>query len=228
MNKLVAALALLHLLLAETACQSQREPSPRRDAAVQHHQSRSSDFDSYVLALSWAPAFCAQEGGRRNSRECDSDRSVGFVVHGLWPQRDTGRPVEYCGDVPPLSHAIVDDMLGIMPDRALIQHEWRTHGSCSGLSSREYFSDIRQAFAEIRIPAQFSHPTASRTVSTARTERDFEAESGFDRTPAVRIACRGGELTEVRVCLSRNLQPIPCGPGVRECRESRVLLRGVR
>ncbi len=226
MNKLPAVLALL--LLAGTACQSPRESLPRRDAAVQRHQSRTAEFDSYVLALSWAPAFCAQEGGPRSSRECDPGRSVGFVVHGLWPQRDSGGPVEYCGDVPPLSHAIVDDMLRIMPDRGLIQHEWRTHGSCSGLSSREYFSEIRQAFAKIRIPDEFSHLTASRTISTAQTERDFEVEGGFDGTPAVRIGCRGGELTEVRVCLSRSLQPIPCGPGVRDCRESRVLLRGVR
>jgi ribonuclease T2 len=33
---------------------------------------------------------------------------------------------------------------------------------------------------------------------------------------AMTVACSRGELSEVRVCLTRSLQPRPCGVGVRD------------
>jgi ribonuclease T2 len=42
-------------------------------------------------------------------------------------------------------------MLAFMPDAGLIQHEWRTHGSCSGLSAEEYFTEVKRAAEKVRI-----------------------------------------------------------------------------
>jgi ribonuclease T2 len=50
-------------------------------------------------------------------------------------------------------------MLDIMPDETLIQHEWTTHGTCSGLSAGEYFNLLRRAYISIKIPAQFAAPS---------------------------------------------------------------------
>jgi ribonuclease T2 len=192
-----------------------------------HQQAQTGDFDSYLLALSWAPAFCAQEGSSRSARECDARRHVGFVVHGLWPQRDGGDFLEYCKSVPPVSHAIVEDMLSIMPERSLIQHEWRAHGSCTGLSARDYFAAVRRAYSRVSVPRQFESRGHRVTTGPAEVERLFQTAGGLGEAAGIRVACKGGELTEVRICLSRGLEPIPCANNVRECQAARVLIRPI-
>ena len=54
-------------------------------------------FSYYLLSLSWAPDFCAQPGKGSDPAECGTGKKIGFVVHGLWPQGDTGRGPENCG-----------------------------------------------------------------------------------------------------------------------------------
>ena len=218
--------SLIFVLLALTLTISGCQDSGR---AAQQPPVRAANFDFYVLSLSWAPAYCAHAGENRSSRECDPHRAVGFVVHGLWPQRnDDGRLLEFCAHVPPVSHAIVEDMLDIMPDRSLIQHEWRAHGSCSSLPPREYFATVRRALARVKIPSVFPPHRRPMRVSPSDIERDFESSTGIADAQSVRIGCRDGEFTEVRVCLSKSLQPVPCGPSVRECRQSSLLVRAIR
>ena len=101
-------------------------------------------FDYYQLTLSWAPEFCATQGSNRTSSECDPKRHYGLVVHGLWPQNDNGSWPHNCTSAQPVSNEIVREMLPIMPARGLIQHEWATHGTCSGLSTQDYFSHVQQ------------------------------------------------------------------------------------
>jgi len=225
MSPTFAVWVLLLAALAMSACRGtqQQRTEQRRDIS-QRPVLPKNNFDYYVLALSWAPAFCAHQTERSYFRECDPRRSVGFVIHGLWPQNDTGRPLEYCKEVHPLSHDIVDDTLGIMPDRSLIQHEWRAHGSCSGLSSREYFATVRRAAAKVKIPERFAPRSRRIRISPAQIEQELQSDSGFT-VPATRVACRNGELTEIRVCFSKSLDPVPCGPSLPECREPRVFLR---
>ncbi len=210
----MAALCCAALL---TSCQS-RGGTNHRDSALP------GDFQYYVLSLSWAPAFCAAHGGGP-PRECDPKRHIGFVVHGLWPELDYGKPLEFCRSVPPVTAAVVESALSLLPDRALIQHEWRAHGSCSGLTAREYFAAVRRATGKIKIPASFVRPTSSREMSPSEIEHQFAAASHFGSVPAIHIQCRNGELTEVHVCLGRDLEPEPCGQNRRDCASTRILVR---
>ena len=47
-------------------------------------------FDFWVLALSWSPGFCETSTAARGSDQCEPGRRLGFVVHGLWPQYESG------------------------------------------------------------------------------------------------------------------------------------------
>lgn len=219
MRGLLIACLLALTLTSFGGCKGRQEEHARR----QH--GRPGDFDSYVLALSWAPAFCAETSSHRTFRECDVHRHTGFVVHGLWPQSSDGGTLEYCGRVAPVSYAIVEQMLNIMPDRELIQHEWRVHGSCSGLSPREYFGAIKTAYSRVKIPGAFRSGKEMRT-DPKRVQQLFQT-SGAATPGAVRVACHQGELTEVRICLSRNLEPIPCSNELRECPASSLFVRGI-
>ncbi len=174
-------------------------------------------FDYYVLSLSWAPDFCAAPGGYKDPRECGPGRRLGFVVHGLWPQANQGRGPENCGSVSPVSAAIVNLMLNFMPGASLIQHEWRTHGSCVGVTADVYFASVRQARNAVSIPAAFTSLTQSTQETAAQIEAQFAAANPKFPTSAFRATCTRGELQEARVCFDRNLNPQACTQSAGEC-----------
>ena len=66
------------------------------------------EFDYYLLTLSWAPEFCATNPNGRTSAECASNKHMGLVVHGLWPQDNDGKWPESCSTTPPVASATVD------------------------------------------------------------------------------------------------------------------------
>src|SRR4051794_15572629 len=130
-------------------------------------------FSYYLLSLSWAPDFCAQPNAPKDSAECGPGHKLGFVVHGLWPQGDAGRGPENCGNASPVSQSLVQAMLKYIPTASLIQHEWKTHGTCSGLATADYFAAVRNARDSVTIPAQFTSPAQSQSLSPAKIEAAF-------------------------------------------------------
>jgi len=187
------------------------------------------EFSYYLLSLSYAPDFCGQPQGDKDFRECGTGRRVGFVVHGLWPQGETSRGPERCGPASPVSRAIVQATLNYIPTESLIQHEWATHGTCTGLSAADYFAALRKARDSIKLPADLNQPSHTMSLSPAGIESEFAAANpGFPRA-AFRTSCyRDGELQEVRVCLSKDLSPRACGPTAGECTAAKVTLLPVR
>jgi ribonuclease T2 len=130
---------------------------------------RASAEDSYLLALTWQPGFCAAEA-HAASAECKLARQdkPRLVLHGLWPDWDVNgdgkrnADDDFCipGDynrnsmmaldkgswlkLPPmtLSEASSNDLTTAMPGTAsgLDRHEWWKHGTCSALPPDEYFA----------------------------------------------------------------------------------------
>jgi ribonuclease T2 len=212
--------AIVCLLLAGAACETQ----PRSRSG----QDTSGGFDYYVLALSWAPAFCAHVAGNRSAGECAAGRELGFVPHGLWPEHETGRPLENCAPVPPLTAEIVQQMLPLMLDAALIQHEWNTHGSCSGLIAEDYFAMLRRATEKIQVPEVYRSLHHTTETNPGDIERRFAAVNHLRGPSAIRVQCRAGEVREVRICLTKNLQPRPCSWRMRDCRAGELFMRPLR
>jgi ribonuclease T2 len=171
-------------------------------AKAQDHQA---DFDFYVLALSWSPSFCRSEAGEENPRQCDGDTPYGFIVHGLWPQFERGYP-EYCPTRYPdrVPREMGEPYFDIMPGMGLIGHQWRKHGTCTGLSPADYLETTREAFERVTIPEIFGGDEPLRD-----TPEDFEA-AFIAANPAleetgIAATCRSGDLAEIRICLTRDL-----------------------
>ena len=174
-------------------------------------------FSYYLLSLSWAPDFCAQPGKGSDPAECGTGKKVGFVVHGLWPQGDTGRGPENCGPAGAVSAGIVLTMLSYIPTQSLIQHEWTTHGTCSGLSVEDYFAAVRKARDSVTIPAEFQAPAKAQQLSPAAIERAFAAANPGFPAAAFRTSCTSGALQEARICFSKSLAPQACTTSAGEC-----------
>ncbi len=195
----VAALALAAGLLSSPAAAETRGGTPGA-------------FDFYVLALSWSPGFCALEGDRKEREQCQPGAGLGFVVHGLWPQYERGYPTSCGADRSP-SRIALDEARKVLPSEGLARHQWRKHGTCSGLDPAAYFRATGEARARVTIPERFRDARAGQTVSPVEIERAFSAANPGLRSDMMAVSCRRGMLQEVRVCLDRNLK------GFIACRE---------
>jgi ribonuclease T2 len=210
-----AFVALLLTPLAATA-QDQRQDTPGQ-------------FDFYVLSLSWSPSFCAAAAERRRGREANAQcgvRPYSFVVHGLWPQYENGFP-QYCQlPAPRLDRSIVRSMLDLMPAPHLIFNEWDRHGTCT---PRAYFETVRKARAAVKIPPDYTDVQEPLSVTPADVEDAFiKANPGLSPR-AIAIDCARKRLTEVRLCLSKDLQFRDC-PGIarRSCRRNQLVMPPTR
>lgn len=185
------------------------------------------DFDYYVLAMSWSPQHCATKGA--NDRlQCGEGREYGFILHGLWPQYEQGWP-EDCS-TRTVSRDTIDEMLPIMPSPGLIRHEWSKHGTCSGLTAPQYFAKARDAYNRVRIPNPFKSPRERITFSPASIRKEFTRATPGLPENAVAVLCTGRFVQEVRVCMTKDLQPRKCSDEVarNQCNLSEIIFRPVR
>lgn len=218
MNRSWARLALLAGLIAVSAYVADRqrrgpelETLQSSPAAVNATSNKRQGFDFYVLALSWSPSYCEMKGGGADPEQCGARKPIGFTVHGLWPQYERGFPQDCAAGGPGgVDRAILRDIENAMPSDSLARHEWRKHGACSGLPQQAYFKAVRDAFAKIRIPGPYSNVDARRSVAPKRVEADFlAANPGMDANGFAAI-CDQGDLTEVRICMTKELTFRPC------------------
>jgi ribonuclease T2 len=219
--------------------------------AQDRRQNEVGQFDFYVLSLSWSPSFCAaseerggdrpapqqqsqqqqspqQQSPQQQSQQC-GERPYSFVVHGLWPQYEKGFP-EFCQvPAPRLDRNIVSSMLDMMPAPRLIFREWDRHGTCSGLSARAYFDNVRKARAVVKIPEEYLEPKAPREVTPDEVEDAFvKANPGLTRA-AVAVSCDSKRLNEVRVCLSKEFHFRDCADVEQHtCRRDKLVMPPVR
>jgi ribonuclease T2 len=188
-------------------------------AAPAGAQDRAGDFDYYVLSLSWQPAWCAEK--QETSGSCRTGGAVGFTMHGLWPQYERGWPSDCPTDARDPSRSQTRAMADIMGSPGLAWHEWKKHGRCSGLSSDAYFALSREAWDKVNMPPAFRKVTRALRVKPRAIEAAFMAVNPDLRPDAVSIKCKDGRITEVRICMDRDLEFRICSPQVRrECETS--------
>ncbi len=188
----------------------------------------SGDFDYYVLALSWSPNWCDREGHAKGSPQCDATRDFGWILHGLWPQYERGWP-DYCKtNQRAPSRADTAAMADIMGTSGLAWHQWKKHGVCSGLSSGDYYALSRDAFAKITRPAVFRKLTKDYTLPASVIEDAFLAENPDLDPDMLTVTCKSNQIQEVRICLTKKLEPRTCGADViRDCSLEDALFKAI-
>ena len=179
---------------------------------------RSGDFDYYVMSLSWSPNWCAQTGDARGDPQCGAGTGLSFTLHGLWPQNEAGYPAYCRTSARDPSRSDTAAMADIMGGSGLAFYEWKKHGRCSGLQARDYFGSARQAYKSVMIPDVFKGLDRDVNLPASVVEDAFiEANPGLARDQ-ITVTCDRGMIGEVRLCLTRDLQPRQCGTNVvRDC-----------
>lgn len=173
-------------------------------------------FDYYVLALSWSPNWCQLEGRARNSPQCDQD--FGWVLHGLWPQYEQGWPSDCRTSTRNPSRSDTAAQADLFGSSGSAWHQWNKHGRCSGLSSRDYYRLAGQAYDGITRPRVFRQLNDPVRLPASVVEEAFLRDNPDLSADGVTVTCRDGAIQEVRICLTRDLSPRPCGADVaRDC-----------
>ena len=184
-------------------------------------------FDYYLMSLSWSPSYClvhpdeAEQCGRHG---------FGFVLHGLWPENRNGSWLQHCDTDTAPDVATIEHALAFMPSRHLVEHEWQTHGACTGLDPKAYFELADRAFARVRIPTELQTPRSPPTMSADEILRGFmDVNPGLGENMLSVVCHDGGELVEVRICLDRDLSPQACAGRTRSsCRHGNLRIPAAR
>ena len=180
---------------------------------------------TYVLALSWEPAFC---GGHSDKPECQGAASRSSArslsLHGLWPQ-PRGRA--YCNvdgslmqtdkahawdrlPEPEISAGTRQRLAAVMPgvESGLQRHEWIEHGTCSGMPADAYFSraiNLAEQVNTSSVPAAFVG-NVGRPLSADAIRAAFDQAFGPGAGARVTVLCQGGgngrRVTELYVALA--------------------------
>lgn len=194
------------------------EKQPEKVAAAARAPAAASTgpaFDFYLLALTVHAAFCAD--GHAGKPECRARPSRPLAIHGLWPEKLEPRSYPHDCPAPPLAldGALALELEPFMPGMAdgLHEHEWREHGSCSGLDDDVYFRDTLELARALDLALTARLTTLAGQETSAAVLRDtaevFQPGIGATFTLHCRTL-RGSPrpvLMEVRQCVDND------GPG---------------
>jgi ribonuclease T2 len=206
-------------------------PAKKKTAAPSPTSSLSfGDFDYFVLSLSWAPEFCS---ANNDPQECAIGRKLGFVLHGLWPQYKVGYPSSCTTEKLPAD--VRAEFTDIFPNDKLISHEWEKHGTCSGLSPRDYLHLSKQIKESVVIPAAYKKPAEPFRVTVAELKSAFVQANPSLSEGSLELACSGSGryLSELYVCFAKDGSPTSCGSDVhktalKSCAQKDFLVRNTR
>ncbi|NML61207.1 ribonuclease [Massilia sp. RP-1-19] len=187
-------------------------------------------FDYYAVALSWSPSYCAT---RNDPDQCAIGRRLGFVLHGLWPQHERGYP-ENCS-TEKLPRHVKDKYSSLFPSERLAEHEWKKHGSCSGLDPAGYFVLSGKLKSQVAIPPAFQQPSSPVRVSYGEFVQAFKrANPKLQQYSVLPFCAAGGRfLREVHVCYNKRGESRSCSEGqikrsYSSCRQESFVLQNVR
>jgi ribonuclease T2 len=178
--------------------------------------------DTYVLALSWQPGFCAGRAGRADCRVA-SQESLHLTLHGLWPEWDQNGDGkrngedDFCvsGDfnrkiivrqdsgnwltLPPVGLPLFDSYVleEAMPGTVvgLDRHEWWKHGTCSGLGAENYFATSVALLRDVERSslARLLTDKAGATIKRRLLLDAFEDDFGRGSARALALDCSKGD-----------------------------------
>jgi ribonuclease T2 len=221
MRKLSVLVALIALTIVSVGMSDAWEAR----SGKQRGDSVAGGFDYYLLTLSWSPTFCLTH---RENEQC-SGKGYGFVLHGLWPQYANGGWPQSCPPRVALSPAERARGLMVFPTRKLLEHEWTKHGTCSGLGASAYLELADKAVSAVRIPEKLQPLSTSYYFQAQEIARLFRQSNPGIPANGIAIICKGPELSEVRVCMGKDLAFAACGKGVKnQCRSADIRVPAVR
>jgi ribonuclease T2 len=86
---------------------------------------------------------------------------------------------------------------------------------------KAYFGLVRKAWQEVTIPPTYQSGTQPAMLTPDAILQSFAQANPAFPASSILLNCANNRLTEVRICLAKDLSPIPCR-GVQSCRANAV------
>jgi ribonuclease T2 len=169
----------------------------------------------YVYAYSWTPGFCH---GQYYPGCADPLPywTTNFTIHGLWPQYATSGYPASCTTEPfdtTIPQQIGEDkMIQYWPDvqydvnspsyDSFWEHEWTKHGTCSGLSQLDYFSQALDLTTRIPTPS-ILYDSIGKNMSADVLRQ------GFGGANYVALQCKNQILNGAYTCWGQASNQVP-------------------
>lgn len=235
MRSICGGLALVLMCLSGVSAKD-KAPWPSEVFNAPERRHVPGQFDYYVLALSWSPTHCMTASPGRDDTQCArrNGRRFGFILHGLWPQYERGYPTRCRTQWKPfVPEPVIAAMRDVTPSRGLVIHEYREHGTCSGLKPGSYFALARNFFGRVKIPKQFQNPFEMQFASQREVEQAFMQANPGLKPDMFAVTCSdyGNRLKEVRICMTRDGRFRTCSPSGfprKTCRDRKLHVPPVR
>lgn len=200
--------------------------------AIAQNRGTPGKFDFYVLTLSWSPDYCATNK-KPDGQQCNSGKKLGFVLHGLWPQYQTGYPANCSTQkLPP---ALKQQFPDLYPSAKLYDHEWEKHGTCSGKTPKEYLALSQQLKGSVVIPTAYNRPSQPFRTTIKDLKSTFVSANNQLRTDGIAPYCSGSGrfLKEVFFCYAKDGKAGVCSAEIlrnsqKSCGQANFLVRNVR
>ncbi|MNI76011.1 Ribonuclease T2 family protein [compost metagenome] len=117
----------------------------------------------------------------------------------------------------------------LYPSRKLLEHEWAKHGTCSGLGADGYLEASDKALGAVSIPEQLQPLSTTHYFTAADITRMFRQSNPQIPADGIVVICNGPQLSEVRVCMDKDLAFASCGKGVKtQCRAGDIRVPPLR
>jgi ribonuclease T2 len=98
------------------------------------------------------------------------------------------------------------DYLDIVPTMGLIGHQWRKHGSCSGLSQADYLEDAAcSARADDHTGGEFALDALPSEIDASKPKMPSSPPIRGMKHDAIAVRCERGYLREIRICMTPSL-----------------------
>lgn len=158
------------------------------------------ESSSSLLVITWGPSLCKADSANPGCRSGHVDRlGQSFVLHGLWPQPSTE---QYCGvprqlsdrSRPPvtLPADLQTRLQTMMSDSAVMtKHEWYAHGTCSGVTSPQYFDTAAALAGEAdRVLRPVFSQAAGQRLSSRSVREAVDGAFGAGAGKRVTLSCK--------------------------------------
>jgi ribonuclease T2 len=163
----------------------------------------------HILALSWSPQYCKENGDDKRAASQCRDQKFGFILHGLWADGAGRNNPVWCKRVGPVPDAVLKQNFCATPSFGLMRHEWAKHGSCVEPDADRYFRAGNSLFSALKFPDMNALSRAPLTVGEFKAALVAVNPGMTSEMFSVQLTPLGW-LEEVRVCLTTSYNTRVC------------------
>lgn len=180
---------------------------------------------SWIIVLAWSPEYCKANIG---SKEPQCLEEHYFELASLAPHFDPGTPQPECRDTSLPEEALARG-LQALPNKAQLKKAWRKDGACSGLVAAEYVLQLERAARRVTIPEAYRQIEEATLKTTVNALKDAFARENPGLVPEALVPrCRGGWLSEIKLCVDGGFDFARCPVDVGEACAENLRMRPLR